>query len=160
MAHNLEGDDYLDLWKYFEDRADNVKGAMFTSVTWALGFSAAIFGFIFSTLLDLKEMTLFDLKPKSPEAVFLASVVGYLLCLYSVIMVRESRKHILRNWERAERCKRNVYGMTHIVPDLDKDPTAESWLNLVWNRVLVIIFAFTAGFCALVALALAKLVIW
>ena len=49
MAHNLEGDDYLDLWKYFEDRADNVKEAMFTSVTLALGFSAAVFGFIFST---------------------------------------------------------------------------------------------------------------
>ena len=48
MAYRVQDSDYLHLLEYFEERADSIKEAMFNSVTWAVGFAAAILGFIFT----------------------------------------------------------------------------------------------------------------
>jgi len=37
---------------YFEDRAASIKGAMFKTLTWTIGFAAALLGFIFAKLSD------------------------------------------------------------------------------------------------------------
>ncbi len=159
MTYHLEGDDYLDLWKYFEDRADDIKEAMFNSVTWALGFSAAVFGFIFTQLFDMSGLTLSYLDLKSPIAVVFASLVGLLLCAYSVILVFESKKHILRNWDRATRCKRELYGLGPIFRNQESDAEGgrSGPLHYVWNQVLTVIVFFAAGFYGLLVFALASL---
>ena len=48
MSLEHDSREYLELWKYVEDRASNVKEAMFNSVTWSIGFAAATLAFILS----------------------------------------------------------------------------------------------------------------
>ena len=50
VQFELTREDYLKLWMYFEDRADKVKEAMFKTITWTIGYAAALQGFIFLTL--------------------------------------------------------------------------------------------------------------
>jgi hypothetical protein len=42
MSYVLQDDDYFALWKYFEDRAGEVKEAMFRTVNLSEGFSRAM----------------------------------------------------------------------------------------------------------------------
>ena len=140
MTRKIEDDDYLDLWKYFEDRADNVKEAMFTSVTWVIGFAAAVFGFIFAALVNFEggAVTL-----KSPRGALGASIIGLVLCVYALLLVREAKGHILANWDRAKRCKVEVEGLETILgPE-----RAKGWLGIqVWTQILIVVAVFAAGF--------------
>ena len=47
----------LDLWKFFEDRGSKLKESLFNTVSWVLGFSAAVLGarFILYIGLDSAE---------------------------------------------------------------------------------------------------------
>lgn len=92
MEQDLKDSDYLDLWRYFEDRADNVKEAMFSSVTVVLGFSGAVIGFVIDNLVDARQLTL-----SNPTAVLCASVVGIAFGVHAVIMVLESRPVVSRS---------------------------------------------------------------
>jgi hypothetical protein len=148
--------DHLDLWKYFQDRADNVKEAMFHSVTWSIGFAAAVFGFIITTRLDLSKW-----RFTAPESVAGASFLGFLLCVYSLILVEESRKHILSNWDRAKCCKSQIIGLDAIldcVPPESKSPerksSDENPMRYVWNQVFCVIDVFTVLFVVLFIWAL------
>jgi hypothetical protein len=42
MQCKLDNKDFLDLWKYFHDKAISVKGAMFSTITWIVGFAGAL----------------------------------------------------------------------------------------------------------------------
>ncbi len=50
MEYKLNDDDYLNLWKYFQDKATSIIGAMFNTITRILGFAAVILGFMFTNL--------------------------------------------------------------------------------------------------------------
>jgi hypothetical protein len=146
MPYKLQDDDYLELWKHFQGRADDVKEAMFNSVTWSVGFSAAILGYIISTQVNLANLSI-----GAPKAVLGASVIGLLLCLYSWILVHESRKHIRRNWDYADTCKHQVEGLDAILKiEPEKQPRAWYSLAHVWNQVLCIVGAFALFFVALI----------
>ena len=154
MAYELEGADYFNLWQYFQDRADKTKEAMFSSVTWAVGFSAALFGFIFTTLVDVKGLRLM-----SPMAVIGAAVIGLFLCGYSAILIVELKSHILRNWQFAARCKREVHGLTGIfeTPESEQRQPSEWSTHYVWTQVGLVVVFFAACYIALLVWALASL---
>jgi hypothetical protein len=141
MAYQVRDNDYLHLLEYFEERADSIKEAMFNSVTWAVGFAAAILGFIFTNLMA------FDPQPsfKSLTGVLGASVV------YAAVLVLESRRHILVNWDRAKLCREQVRGLDRIWLVSRNGP----WL-MVWTQIGIVIFVFAIGFAALFAWALSR----
>lgn len=142
--YQLNDDDYLGLWKYFQDRADNVKGAMFQTVTWSLGFAGAILSFIIAQLDPA------DLDAQAPKTMIGLAVVGVILCTYSYILLRESRKHIRRNWDRADYCKLRLGGLDAVLEFEPKKRPADSSLVFVWNQVFWVIVAFALLFFAII----------
>lgn len=148
MAYRVQDSDYLHLLEYFEERADSIKEAMFNSVTWAVGFAAAILGFIFTNLVafDLPQPSF-----KSLTGVLGASVVGFFVCVYAAVLVLESRRHILVNWDRAKLCREQVHGLDRIWLVSRNGP----WL-MVWTQIGIVIFVFAIGFAALFAWALSR----
>ena len=51
----MEPKEHLELWKYFNDRASSVKGAMFNTITWIIGFAAGILAFVFYNLAEFDD---------------------------------------------------------------------------------------------------------
>lgn len=81
MPYKLKDDDYLKLWMYFQDRADNVKEAVFKTIPWIVGYAAALLGFIFLILTN-HDTTKTAVARSSVVA--LAAVAGLVICLYSL----------------------------------------------------------------------------
>lgn len=128
---SLAQHDYLDLWKYFQERADAIKADMFERVTWVLGFASAIVAFAISDLGAYRE--------KAPEFLRLLALLGQVLCIYALVIIRESSRHIQRNWDRAKRCQTHVAELAAIWDGPNAKPnTGEQPL---WQRP-----GFQAGF--------------
>jgi hypothetical protein len=132
---------------YFEDRAASIKGAMFKTLTWTIGFAAALLGFIFAKLSDFdtsnKNVTL-PLPLPLPVLVTIAAIAGLIICAYSLLAINESAKHIQANWDRAKHCESHVKDCGHILRPREgqKRTTMKIWNQL---RIIVVLFglAFT-----------------
>lgn len=81
---------------------------MFNSVTWSIGFAAATLAFILSVFFEFKS----GLNILHPELVILASMVGLVLCIYTSMLIEESKKHIKANWDRARKCRVHLPGFS------------------------------------------------
>lgn len=136
-------DDYLDLWKYFQSRADQLKDEMFKTLTWVIGFAAAILGFIVNNFVDLDPAA--HISHKGAAVIF--CLVGLVICIYAAFLLSEFAHHISRNWNRADQCKANVPGLIDII----KSPSSSSDRTSIpiWWRIggVVILFgmAFVSG---------------
>lgn len=115
-------EDYLELWKYFEDRAIGVKGAMFSTLTWNVGFAAALIAFIF-TMLTKGEAQ----DPMLPIewVTFASSIAGLFICWYAIYGINESEKHIRNNWKYSKNCRREIEGLNKIL-ELKENPGDEN----------------------------------
>jgi len=102
--YELNGENYLELWKYFQSKAISVKGAMFTTITWLIGFNTALLTFIVVILPDFHSSNLSD-----HQKVFIsgASFAGLLICWLAYIALSESGKRIEQYWDYANRCQEN-----------------------------------------------------
>lgn len=148
MKHELRGADYLKLWMYFEDRAELRKEAMFKSLTWTLGFAAALLGFIGAKLTD------FDSAKASITLSMLVAIcagAGLVICLYSLVMLSESAKHISNNWRRADRCKDQIDHLSEIIVGPRR---AQRKVTAIWNQLRVIVVVFLFGFAGLLGWAM------
>ena len=141
MKYELKDDDYLDLWKYFRSEAAAIKGAMFRTITWIIGFAAALLAFISAIITD------FD---ASKSAVSLAtfvialSLAGIFICLYAWFTLGESAKHVKSNWKYADRCLNNIESLGSIIALKEKKKKSRS-MN-VWDRLRIVVFLFLTGF--------------
>lgn len=140
MSYKLRDEDYFEIWKYFEDRADNVKEAMFKTLTWTVGFAAALLGFIFVKLTDYdKNNAVLPLR----WVVFLAALAGLVICLYSSFTLSEAGKHIRNNWKRARRCEGHVQGLKRILlAGRRREPKSIE----IWDRLRIIVILFVIAF--------------
>lgn len=148
MQFELSREDYLKLWMYFEDRADKVKEAMFKTLTWTIGYAAALQGFIFLTLVD------FDSSRASVRLHWLvgaAAAAGIVICLYSLFALYESGKHLRRNWDRAKRCEAKFNKLDYIVSGLGK--SEGSGLE-IWQQLYIIVALFAVAFAAVIIWAI------
>jgi hypothetical protein len=147
MKHKLEKDDYLDLWKYFDDKATSVKGAMFSTITWIIGFAGALLGFIFVKLAD------FDLSKASIPLSWLftsISIAGILICVYAFFALGESAKHIKNNWGYADKiCRDNIEGLREIV--LPEKVEKKDKLTAIWYQLGIVVLLFLVAFVVILA---------
>jgi hypothetical protein len=145
----LKDDDYLKLWMYFEDRADKIKEEMFKTLTWTVGFAAALLGFIFHNLTshDTAKAT----APLS-LAIIIPAAAGLVICLYSWFMLSESAKHVKGNWERAKSFEENVEDLGKLIHGSSRktDKTMK-----IWHRLQIIVVLFAIGFAALLSWTIA-----
>jgi hypothetical protein len=141
VKYELRGEDYLKLWMYSQDRADKIKEAMFKTVTWTVGFTSALLGFIFLTFVnfDKEKATI-----SRPWIIIIAGAAGLLTCLYSLFAIAESKRHIVSNWDAA-----NHYA--NFLKDFDPDRTrGPGRFTKVWHELSVIVWVFGLAFTALV----------
>ena len=155
VQFELTREDYLKLWMYFEDRADKVKEAMFKTLTWTIGYAAALQGFIFLTLVD------FDSSKASVRLHWLvaaAAAAGIVICLYSWFALYESGKHLQRNWARAKRCEAKFNKLDYIISGASK---SEGNGLEIWQQLYIIVGLFALAFTAVIIWAItdARLVV-
>ena len=111
-VNDMEYKDYVDLWKYFQDKATSVKGAMFSTITWITGFAGALLAFVFAKLAD------FDSSKAAislPMLMIAISSAGMVICLFAFFALNESAKHIQQNWDYADKCLANIEALRKIV---------------------------------------------
>jgi hypothetical protein len=146
MPYVLEEKDYLKLWMYFQDRADKIKEAMFKTLTWSIGFAAALLGFIF---VKLTEFEASKAKVSLSELVTIISGAGLVICLYSWFMLLESGNHIQSNWKRADKCKTHITNLGEIV---DAEPGKRRKVIKIWHQLSFIVVLFGIAFAGLVVM--------
>lgn len=153
MNYQLKDEDLLDLWKYFQDRATSVKGAMFNTLTWVIGFAAILLGFIFTNLAKNEETK----APVTLETLMIfASLAGLALCLYAFFAICESAKHIQKNWVFADNCKDKISGLDKILK-IDSDDGQKAAMP-VWKRLGIIVGLFTSAFVVILGYAIFKVI--
>lgn len=140
---HLKEDDYLELWKYFQTRADQLKEDMFKTITWVIGFAAAVLGFIVNKFINLDNtLTQPLIINKSLTIVF--CIVGLLLCIYAGFLLTEYAKHIKRNWDRSDRCKDKIDGLDELIKGTCSCRKGTG--IAIWWRIGGIIIAFSLAF--------------
>lgn len=143
MAYKLKDEDYLNLYQYFQRKADDVKEAMFKTITWIVGFETALVGFIALKLTD------FDASKASvplSALVLVSAAAGLVICLYAWFLLSESGKHISNNWTYADRCKEHVPELNSIIQANVGKKTMPVWRQLGLINGLYAI-AFTLMLC-------------
>ena len=143
MPSKLTEEDRLRLWMYFQDRADKSKEAMFQSLTWIVGFAAALLGFIFVILTGYDAA-----RAELPLSVVvsLAAAAGLVICLYAWFMLSESAKHIEGNWDRAGLCSKNLEGLATLI-HAERGKTKPM---KIWNQLRIIVLLFGIAFAAII----------
>jgi hypothetical protein len=154
MKYRIKDKDYLELWKYFQDKASSVKGAMFNTITWLIGFQAGLLGFILSkqsnfnpcySSISLSLLT------------FSLSFAGIILFIFSLISIHESKKHIKNNWESADKCLWRIENLDLIVKH-DRKKTFFFDTFHIWNQLLFVQFIFGLAFLCIMVWQLIKLI--
>ena len=146
MNDNIDKKNYLSLWKYFQDRATSVKGAMFTTVTWVLGFAAALSAFMFSNLAEFSSDAVLSIE----KIALLVSFAGLSLCVYAYYAISESAKHIRNNWTYADKCMTKVSWLKDIVNPNENNEN--DWENKylkgvpICKRLAIIVYLFSLVF--------------
>jgi uncharacterized membrane protein YeaQ/YmgE (transglycosylase-associated protein family) len=161
MTYQFEDKDLLELWMYFQDRATSVKGAMFNTITWILGFAAALLGFIFAKLGASYPPTA---SVTLPFLVFSVSGAGILLCVYALFALRESARHIENNWrladahlERIPELKAIVYpryGTNATKPKSNEEVKKRNQPMKIWNQLCIIVVLFLSAFALIIGYAM------
>jgi hypothetical protein len=147
MEAKLEKKDYVDLWKYFEDKATSIKGAMFNTITWIIGFAGALLGFIFAKLSD------FDLSKASislPMLMICISVAGLLICLFAFFALGESAKHITNNWAYADNCSKKLKELSEIVTWNEEGKRYK--VMTIWNQLRIVVLLFLLAFIVILGI--------
>lgn len=96
---NIQESDLLDLWKYFQDRADMLKERQWTVGTWILTLLSGIFAFSLSQ--ETLTITQAGFLASKPVPAIMLGIVGLLICGYGYLVILDYGKHIQRNWDRA-----------------------------------------------------------
>jgi hypothetical protein len=110
----LQDDVHLKLYTYFQNRADAVKEAMFKTLTWTIGFAAALLALIFASLAkyDAAEATVPLIL-----LVFVLAGAGVVICRYATRMLEESGEHIQSNWDLATKFKRHNAQLANMIAE-------------------------------------------
>ncbi|MHC4206336.1 MAG: hypothetical protein ACYSTT_16920 [Planctomycetota bacterium] len=141
--YEVKNRDYLELWMYFQDKAISVKGAMFNTITWLVGFATALLAFIFANLTDSDPLN-------GAESLLMLTIVasfaGLIICLYAFFALCEADKRIKEYWGFANEfyCKIK-WSSDKILPnETEKIPAVVTQLFGV-VMLFTIVFLFILG---------------
>lgn len=93
--------DRFELWKYYEDRADQLGERMWTIGLWLMTVVTATLALPFVAKFVVPNPTFPFLSIEHPVAVVLVAIFGALFCIYSYAAISELREHIESNWRKA-----------------------------------------------------------
>jgi hypothetical protein len=142
MDQPHEVKDYVDLWKYFQERAETIKQNMFQTVTWLLGLSAGLLGYTLSTFVKFDTA---QLSVKYPEFGLLFCALGLAICIYAGLLLHDYGSHIQSNWNRADYCKEKVAELDQII-QFRRNKAQRRVRVPIWWQIGVIVLLFAAAF--------------
>jgi hypothetical protein len=94
-------DDRFEVWKYFEDRANQLGDRMWSMGTWLMSLVAATLALPFvANFVEVPAGPSF-LKINARLPVVVIAGFGVALCVYAFVAILDVRRHIERNWRRA-----------------------------------------------------------
>jgi hypothetical protein len=149
LEEKFTDQEYLKLWMYFQDKATSVKGAMFNTITWLIGFAAALLAFTFAKLTDFN---LDNAAVSLPFLMVLTSSAGLVICLYAYFALGESAKHIKNNWRYADKCLNELKELENIV--IPK--RTQSRVVAIWKQLAIVVSLFLAAFIAILIWAITE----
>ena len=97
----LESSD-LELWKFYEERAERLSERLWNTGIWLMTILTAILATPFAANFVVPTEKCPYLLVKVPIATGLIAFIGMLFCWYAYMALKDMRKHIERNWIRAE----------------------------------------------------------
>lgn len=100
----LEPRDF-EIWRFFEHRADEIKGSLWATATWLVTLKSALLAFTLSDrILEFTDSGI-PVKPLHPLVVLMLSGLGLALVMLTFTIVDDIVKHIHINWYRASTAK-------------------------------------------------------
>jgi hypothetical protein len=111
----IEQGELIDLWKYFQNRADMLKERQWTIGTWVVTLMSGVAAFSLNQgTLSIMPSGIAVGKPLPALAI---GVVGILICGYGWVVIRSYGEHIQRNWHRADRVKEQITNLGYFLED-------------------------------------------
>jgi hypothetical protein len=89
-------DTSVDIWKFFEERGDELKKSMFAVVTWIIGFAAVLLGFVVSEGFE-KGLT----QITHPPMVIGLCIAGLCVLYLAYKVILDNAAHLNRTFARA-----------------------------------------------------------
>ena len=140
----------LDLWKFFEDRCSKLKESLFNTVSWVLGFSAAVLGFA------VKEgYASCSSKVGNPILMAIMALAGLLLLMHAYYIVRDYVDHINRTFNRADAARMGEIDPQKVWAAGNVESKGD--VPAACRDMFRIIGLFAIAFLALLALAISTL---
>ncbi len=84
---------------------------MFNTVTWIIGFAAALLAFLYSNYVDYSS----DAKLSLLQLTVIVTVAGLVICRYAYYAIRESAEHIRENMDKADKVMSMIGGLENLV---------------------------------------------
>ena len=141
---SLEPTDLIELWKYFEDRADSLKERQWTVGTWILTLLSGLIVFA----IDQGALAIAGnrLAVHQPLPALGLGLVGIMLCIYGWLVLFDYGRHIQRNWDRSGRAKKQIKGIDLILIGKPKQKPQKPKKGLTFPRETITLMVILAGY--------------
>jgi hypothetical protein len=102
---------HLSLWKYFTDDAAKIKDRMWTMASWMFTLQAGIIAFIGKNIVTTEGYTP---KVQNHVLMLICAALGFVLSMFTLFMIQQYGSHIRGMWNRADKVRRHISGLTEI----------------------------------------------
>ncbi|MCF2490254.1 hypothetical protein [Dyadobacter sp. CY347] len=106
--YTLSDKDYVELWKHFNEDTEKIKDKLWTIASWLYGLMSGLLAFIVSYYTDKGE-------GRENTLVFVMLLVGFLLSIYTCLMVSEYGKHVRSGWKKTNRLSDKIAGLGEVI---------------------------------------------
>lgn len=112
VVYALKSDQYVDLWMYFENKAETIKERMWTIFSFHSAILLALLAFMFKRHLENADTTKYD---------FYLAILGIGYGIYSLLQLIDLKRHIGRNQDRGTQVMRSIEGLKKLIdPNVKK----------------------------------------
>lgn len=152
VSQPLDDRQALDLWKYLQDRADQIKERMWTITGWLFALMTGLLGVIADKCVDLGPSRIGEDQEQpwlvEPAMAACLSALGLFLCGYTLFMQRAYGHHVISNWVQANRILQGYPALRAVclgegpikpVPDRLRDAVRLATLTFVLGFVFLTI---------------------
>jgi hypothetical protein len=136
--------DVFELWKYFEDRADELSDRLWTTGTWLTAILAAILVVPFTAKFIEVQPGNFPLSVGFAFPVILVSLFGIAFGVYALLVLKDIKEHIETNWRKAKYIRKKNWDI------------AIGFRKSGWRLLRAIISLEVLAFAALLILGLVR----
>jgi len=111
-TYSLEGKDYLDLWKFYNEDTAKIKDKLWTIASWLYALMSGLMGFM--------------LEDKAEEFRPVMGVVGIFLSIYTGYMVQQYGMHVRTGWNVTDFLRTKIGGLDEVWQHRYRPARAES----------------------------------